>query len=533
VASVVPFDKYLLLGRIAQGGMAEVFLAKTFGAAGFEKFVAIKRLLPSVMHNEEFVGMFIDEAKIASQLNHANITQIYELGEQEGQFFIAMEFVHGKELRAINVRAKKLGRRLDPRFSAHIIAKAAEGLDYAHHRKDTTGKPMSIIHRDISPQNILLSYDGETKVIDFGIAKAKDRMSQTQVGVLKGKIGYMSPEQVSGVSIDERSDLFSLGCVLYELLTQERAFKGESEFATFEKVRNAEYTPPETYGVKLDAELDRIARKVLAKDRDQRYSRGSELATDLQRYLLQSGNPLTNDDVADHIRGVFETEYKAEMEKLSQYRQTKAPAELQELLSNKQRRKAAEKELEDHTMMISLNKAAGDEPEDTVTDRVAIDDDMVVSEEQTNRTVIQPMGALGLSGGGMQQQQGGALAPATKAPPPPPPAETKPKITESQEIENEIRAAFKDMAPAQVVPLTKKKGNTDPRIVTQAAKKPNSDQWGMGQLPRGPMIETIDDVNSDAASFTRGEIILIVIAIAIAMAFVAGVYIYTSKSGAP
>src|SRR6185369_12110333 len=193
MASVVPFGKYLLLGRIAQGGMAEVFLAKTFGAEGFERFVAIKRLLPSVMHNQEFVDMFVDEAKIAAQLNHANIAQIYELGKIEGQLFIAMEFVHGKELRALAVRSKKLGRRLDTRFTAHLIAKAAEGLDYAHHKKDPSGKLLGIVHRDISPQNILLSYDGEAKVIDFGIAKAKDRISQTQVGVLKGKIGYMSP----------------------------------------------------------------------------------------------------------------------------------------------------------------------------------------------------------------------------------------------------------------------------------------------------------------------------------------------------
>ena len=381
VASVVPFDKYLLLGRIAQGGMAEVFLAKTFGAAGFERFLAIKRLLPSVMHNDEFVNMFIDEAKISTQLNHANITQIYELGQQEGQFFIAMEFVHGKELRAVNLRAKKLGKKVDQRVAAQIIAKAAEGLDYAHHKKDTSGKPLSIIHRDISPQNILLSYDGDTKIIDFGIAKAKDRMSQTQVGVLKGKIGYMSPEQVSGTSIDERSDLFSLGCVLYELLTQERAFKGETEFATFEKVRNAEYTPPGQYGVELDAGLDKIARKILARDRDQRYSRGAELAADLQRWLLQSGNPMTNDDVAEYIRGLFAQEYKAEMEKLSQYRQMKPPPELQDLLDNKQRRKQAEKELEDHTVMISLVKEGQEEErEDTVTDRLAVAEDMVVGE---------------------------------------------------------------------------------------------------------------------------------------------------------
>ena len=154
-------DRYELIGEIASGGMATVYLARLTGVGGFQRFVAIKRLLPSVMHNDEFVSMFIDEAKIATQLNHANITQIYELGQQDGQFFIVMEFVHGKELRALNVRAKKIGKKLDPRFAAYVVAKSAEGLDYAHHKKDASGRPMNIVHRDISPQNILLSYDGD------------------------------------------------------------------------------------------------------------------------------------------------------------------------------------------------------------------------------------------------------------------------------------------------------------------------------------------------------------------------------------
>ena len=492
--------------------MAEVFLAKTFGAEGFERFLAVKRLLPGVMHNDEFVKMFIDEAKIAAQLAHANIVQIYELNEWEKQLYIAMEFVHGKELRALAVRSKKLGRRLDQRFCAHIVAKSAEGLDYAHHKKDPLGKPLGLIHRDISPQNILLSYDGEAKVIDFGIAKAKDRMSQTQVGVLKGKIGYMSPEQVTGTEIDARSDLFSLGCVLYELLTQERTFKGETEFATFEKVRNADYTDPKAYGVDLEPGLDKILKKALAKDREQRYQRGSELASDLQRWLLMTGEPLSNDDVADGIRGLFPNEYKAEMEKLGQYRQTKPPKDTSELLENKQRRVAAEKELEEHTVMISL--APKDEVEDgyTVTDRMQIGTDMIVHDDKPNKTPVSPK------------------TPPPKAPPseersraamdPSRASSGKPqaRLTESQEIENEIREAFSGAQAQQVLAEAKRK--TDPAMRMQQRK----------QVPR-QMVETIDDVNTDVSGFTRGEIILIVSASLFALLFVLAVYFYTTRGG--
>jgi serine/threonine protein kinase len=187
------FGKYLLLERVNVGGMAEVFKAKTFGVAGFERILAIKRILPSLVEDEEFIRMFIDEARIAVQLNHANIVQIYELGKHGEHYYIAMEYLPSRDLRGILDKMRLGGQLMPIPQAAYAISKVCEGLDYAHRRRDPAGNPMNIIHRDVSPQNILVSYEGEIKIIDFGIAKAANRASKTQAGVLKGKFGYMSP----------------------------------------------------------------------------------------------------------------------------------------------------------------------------------------------------------------------------------------------------------------------------------------------------------------------------------------------------
>ena len=231
--------------------MAEVFKAKSFGVEGFERIVAVKRILPSIAEDQEFITMFIDEAKMAVQLTHANIAQIFDLGKVGDRYFIAMEYVHGRDLRAIFDRARKNEQPIPIPMACYVTMKVCEGLDYAHNKKDAAGRDLNLVHRDVSPQNILISYDGEVKVIDFGIAKAAGRSAKTQAGILKGKFGYMSPEQVRGLPLDRRSDIFSVGIVLYELLTLERLFRGESDFSTLEKVRNVEIMPslaPTTLG---------------------------------------------------------------------------------------------------------------------------------------------------------------------------------------------------------------------------------------------------------------------------------------------
>ncbi len=245
----IPFGKYWLLERINVGGMAEVFMAKTFGVEGFERLVAVKRILPNIAEDTEFIQMFVDEAKIAVQLTHANIVQVFDLGKVADSYYIAMEFVHGRDLRALFDRCRHEGEPMSVAQACFIVMKVCEGLDYAHNKRDAQGTELHLVHRDVSPQNILVSYDGELKLVDFGIAKAAGKASKTQAGILKGKFGYMSPEQVRGLPIDRRSDIFSLGIILYELLTGERLFVGESDFSTLEKVRNVEILPaPEPFG---------------------------------------------------------------------------------------------------------------------------------------------------------------------------------------------------------------------------------------------------------------------------------------------
>src|SRR3954454_11003375 len=304
----IPFGKYVLLERISVGGMAEVFKAKSFGVEGFEKILAIKRILPSMAEDADFIEMFIDEAKICGQLNHANICQIFELGRVEDSHFIAMEYVWGKDVLQLQNRFRKLRATMKPEMAAFIAAKLCEGLDYAHKKKDAAGRPLHIIHRDISPQNILISYDGELKIIDFGIAKAASRSSKTQAGVLKGKFGYMSPEQVRGQPLDRRSDIFAIGTILYELLTSDRLFIGESDFDTLEKVRNVDVPPVSTVNKSVPPDLEAIITKALAREADDRYQWASEMQDALQAFLLSRDGVFTAKQLSAWIKESFSVE---------------------------------------------------------------------------------------------------------------------------------------------------------------------------------------------------------------------------------
>jgi tRNA A-37 threonylcarbamoyl transferase component Bud32/uncharacterized membrane protein YgcG len=320
VRQPIPFGKYLLLERISVGGMAEVFKAKAFGVEGFEKIIAIKRILPTMAEDLEFIQMFIDEAKIAGQLSHANICQIFELGKITESHFIAMEFIWGKDLLQMQNRFRKLRQTMPVPMAAFIAAKMCEGLDYAHRKKDARGNPLSIVHRDVSPQNILVSYEGEVKLIDFGIAKAATRSSKTQAGVLKGKFGYMSPEQVRGLPVDRRADVFAVGTILYELLTAERLFLGESDFSTLEKVRNVDISPPSHHNRNIPAALERIVMRALSKDADDRYQWASEMQEDLLGFLMSLGPVYTAKQLAAWMKDAFGGELARERQLLEHYK---------------------------------------------------------------------------------------------------------------------------------------------------------------------------------------------------------------------
>ena len=308
----IPFGKYYLLERVNVGGMAEVFKAKATGVEGFERLVAVKRILPNIAEDEEFITMFVDEAKIAVQLNHANIAQIFDLGKVGDSYFIALEYVQGKDLRAIFNRCRSRGEPLPVPLACFSIMKVCEGLDYAHQKRDAGGSFLNLVHRDVSPQNLLVSYEGEVKVIDFGIAKAAGKAGKTQAGILKGKFGYMSPEQVLGMEIDRRSDVFGVGICLYELLTGERLFIAETDFATLEKVRNVDVMPPSTYNRKIPEELEQIVMRALARDREVRYQTAMELHDELQGFLYSSGSPAGRKELSAFMHRMFGEEIERE-----------------------------------------------------------------------------------------------------------------------------------------------------------------------------------------------------------------------------
>jgi serine/threonine protein kinase len=316
-----PFGRFLLLDKVASGGMAEVWRAKISGESGFQRIVAIKKILPHVSDDKEFITMFTDEAKITVQLQHSNIGQVYEFNRDEEIFYISMEYISGKDLKTIWSFLRKQKAIIPLRLSCNIIQQMAEGLDYAHRKKDNFGNELGIVHRDVSPQNVIVSWDGEVKVIDFGIAKAADKSGQTRAGTLKGKFAYMCPEQIRGLALDGRADIFALGIVLYELVTGERGFQAESEFSLLEMVRNVEIKPPSMVNKDLPQELEQIIFKALTKDPDKRYRWASDLSEDLQRFLLSQGKPPNRHDLGAFLRRTFTVDYDKERLRLESYKE--------------------------------------------------------------------------------------------------------------------------------------------------------------------------------------------------------------------
>ena len=304
------FGQYILLDKVGSGGMAELFKAKKVGIEGFERVLAIKRILPHLSSDEEFIDMFIAEAKLVALLSHKNITQVYDFGKIGQNYFIAMEYIRGKDLRGLLKRCNEKNIKFPITLAVFIAKEVASGLSYAHRQKDSMEKSLNIIHRDVSPQNILISYDGDVKVVDFGIAKAGSQ-SRTTTGVLKGKLSYMSPEQAWGKTIDHRSDIFALGIVLYEMLTGERLFKGDSEINTLEKVRAAQIDPlPSSINAGLPAELEAKLLKALAREVTERYQNASDLEADLGNILFE----LLRADPALSLKQFMHSLFKAEIE---------------------------------------------------------------------------------------------------------------------------------------------------------------------------------------------------------------------------
>jgi serine/threonine protein kinase len=299
------FGRYSLLEKVATGGMAEVFRAKRKGVEGFEKVVAVKRILPHLSSNKEFVEMFVAEAKMVASLSHPNIVQIFDLGKIDDSYYIAMEFVEGRDLRTILTQARSRNTLFGVDLGALIAARVSAALEYAHRHRDSEGRELRIVHRDVSPQNILLSDEGEVKLVDFGIAKAATKASHTDSGSLRGKLLYMSPEQAWGKPLDKRSDLFALGAVFFEILTGHLLFSASSEMSVLERVREARFVPPSSLNPAVPIELEAVVMRLLNKNPAERYQDASEVLLDLDSYLRRRP-AVGSGDLSRFVKKLFE-----------------------------------------------------------------------------------------------------------------------------------------------------------------------------------------------------------------------------------
>lgn len=299
------FGKYLLLDKIASGGMAELFRAKLTGAEGFEKLLAIKKILQHLNSEEKLVNSFIGEAKLAAYLHHPNIVQIFDFGCLNETYYIAMEYLFGKDLRYTMKRAMEKGKPIPLEHALFIVSQILTGLDYAHTLNDFSGTPLRIIHRDIGPQNIFITYNGQVKIIDFGIAKAATLDTNTQVGTIKGKVSYMSPEQAGGETIDHRSDIFSAGIVLYELVTGKKMYEGDT-FQVLAKARDAMFKPAEYIKGDLPKDIYTILDKALSKFPDDRYQTAEDMCRDIDMFMMDKGLRVSQRDLANYMKDLFE-----------------------------------------------------------------------------------------------------------------------------------------------------------------------------------------------------------------------------------
>ncbi|WP_342377690.1 protein kinase [Myxococcus stipitatus] len=299
--------KYQLIRKLATGGMAEVFLAKAEGPGGFEKTLVLKRILPHLVEDPSFVEMFLEEAKLVAQLNHPNVVQIFDFGESEGTYFLAMELIDGPNLRRWRKQADSRGVFLPPNLCAKVVAHAAEGLAFAHDFEDAvTGQPLGLIHRDVSPDNILVSRQGAVKVVDFGIAKVVGQKHRTQTGIVKGKVAYMPPEQVRADPLDRRVDVYALGVVLYELLTGRLPFEGASELAMMQAIISREPVPVTHLREDVPNALQSILTIALRKNREDRYPDCRALQADLERFVLSTGESVGAYQIARAVSQVVD-----------------------------------------------------------------------------------------------------------------------------------------------------------------------------------------------------------------------------------
>ncbi len=304
---------YTIVGELATGGMAELFLARRVGPEGFARSVVVKRILPHLAKSDEFVRMFLDEARIAAGIRHPNVVSVEELGRDGDSLFMVMEYLSGESLHALIAELARRNRHLDPALAAHVVAEACAGLHAAHEMTDDSGRPLEVVHRDVSPQNLFITYDGSVKVLDFGIAKAADRLTRTETGYFKGKFAYMAPEQIKEQPVDRRADVFALGVVLFEALTGRRLFRTKNPAATLRAVLESSIVRPSAIRPNIPSALDEACLKALSRPIDQRHATAAELRRDLLRAV-----PPGDDLPEARLKGLMETLFAARAEEKSE-----------------------------------------------------------------------------------------------------------------------------------------------------------------------------------------------------------------------
>ncbi|MCA9580320.1 MAG: serine/threonine protein kinase [Myxococcales bacterium] len=295
-------QRYRITDRLEAGGMAEVFRGEAVSVQGFKKQVAIKRVLPHLAQNQNFLAMFLDEARLGARLNHANIVSVFDIGSTDNTYFIVMEYVDGGNLKALIEAFRKEGRHFPLKAGVYICMEACRGLNYAHETVDDDNRPLHIVHRDVSPPNILLSRRGEVKLTDFGLAKATTQLEKTDPGVVKGKFSYLSPEAALGQEVDARTDVFALGVVLWEMLAGRRLFLGESDYETVKLVQKAVVPSLQGLHPEVDSDLDAVVQKALTRDPNDRYRSAAEFGDALAGYLFSHRLKVTSYDVADLVK---------------------------------------------------------------------------------------------------------------------------------------------------------------------------------------------------------------------------------------
>jgi serine/threonine-protein kinase len=304
--------RYSVVGKLAQGGMAEVYLARQQGPAGYNKLVVVKRVRPHLANDSDFVGMFVNEARLAAMINHPNVVQIFDLGDQPRpanlgggtDWFLAMEYLDGRDMLQVGRACRSNNKAVPFDVTARIIADACAGLDHAHGLKGPEGKSLELVHRDMSPENVLITFEGQVKVVDFGIAKASDNLIKTQAGQIKGKLGYVAPEAILGKPVDARADVFAIGATLYLFLSGRPAFTGTTPMDIFERSLKPP-VPPREVNNRVPEQLDAICMKALAQDRDKRYRSAGEVRIALEAYLQSTGRPLGPVQLGQFMRILF------------------------------------------------------------------------------------------------------------------------------------------------------------------------------------------------------------------------------------